>query len=393
MNELEIRPVRSDREFRTFLQLPRRLYKKFPHYCPPLDYDRRQIFDRRHNPFFTHGTAEYWIAYRGRNAVGRISAQIDDLHAQVGEADLGMFGAFDATDDTTATASLLDAACRWLAQQGKTRVRGPFNLSISAESGLLVEGQSEPAMVLYPWHPPYLRDHLVAAGWEVERQLLSYCLDRSDEARQKKKMVRQQASLPAGFKMRPLNPSRGLDEFLELGTIYNSAWRGNWGFVPMNEADIAGLRDAMRPVLRPDNGIVVEKDGRPVAFTIILPNIMEYVTSFGGQLSVLKALKLLWRIKLGQPQYGRTVLAGIEPEFQGGSTGAAIVMSMMGEFLRLAKKYNGSGIEFGWIVEDNRRTLAAMSYFGGRLTRRFEVFQREIGEAVPLQHPNAQVPT
>ena len=78
---LDVRPVRSRRELNTFIKLPFRLYRDEPNWVPPLIAERRQFLDRSRNPFFEHGEAEYFLAWRDGRAVGRISAQVDhNLH-------------------------------------------------------------------------------------------------------------------------------------------------------------------------------------------------------------------------------------------------------------------------------------------------------------------------
>lgn len=385
LTSIEIRPVRTRRDFITFIQLPRRLYSGIPGYCAPLDHERRQLFDPKRNAFFKHGEAQYWLAIQDGVAVGRISAQIDHLHAEVGEPDLGMFGALDAIDDTDVTHRLLEQATSWLASRGKTRVRGPFNLSVSSESGLLVEGFQEPAMVLFPWNPDYLQRHLMEDGWQIERELMSFVLDRSDLSKHKQRLSDYRAVLPDQFSVRQLNPRAGLDEFRSLGEIYNLAWRDNWGFVPLTEDDIIGLHKNLKPILGPDSGVVIEEDGRPVAFSITIPNVMDYVRDFDGKLNAINTIKLLLRIRRRQFDTARNVLIGILPDYQGGAIGSAMLMTMLMDYGRLANRYQAKRLELGWIVEDNRRTLAAIKFFGGRLSRRYKVFHKAL--AVPNTIP------
>src|SRR5262245_46839384 len=66
--------------WRDFHRLPYRIYKSDPHWVPPLLLERRLHFSARHNPYFQHARASFWLAYRDGEPVGRISAQIDRLH-------------------------------------------------------------------------------------------------------------------------------------------------------------------------------------------------------------------------------------------------------------------------------------------------------------------------
>ena len=172
---LGIERVRTPAQLREFIVLPRLIYDGMPGFVPPLDYERRQMLDPRHNPFFSHGHAAYWIARRNGRPLGRISAQIDLAAVGPDASDVGLFGCLDAIDDGDVVNALFKAAEAWLRQQGRRIARGPFLLSINGEFGLLLDGQLEPPMTLLPWHPAYLDSRVRNAGYTLARSL--YCFD------------------------------------------------------------------------------------------------------------------------------------------------------------------------------------------------------------------------
>src|SRR2546423_15634466 len=92
---VEVRPVRSRGELKRFIRLPWRIYRNEPLWVPPLVYERRRFLDRSKNPFFNHGEAEYFLAWRDGRVVGRITAQIDrDFNSFPGN-EWGLFGVFE----------------------------------------------------------------------------------------------------------------------------------------------------------------------------------------------------------------------------------------------------------------------------------------------------------
>jgi hypothetical protein len=74
MMAVEIRPVTSRRDMGVFIALPWRLYRDEPNWVAPLRMDLKKRLDQKRNPFFKHAEAQYFLAWRGRRAVGRISA-------------------------------------------------------------------------------------------------------------------------------------------------------------------------------------------------------------------------------------------------------------------------------------------------------------------------------
>ncbi len=74
---VEIRPVVTRRELRAFIRLPWRIYRNEPKWVAPLVADVKKRLDQGKNPFFKHAQAQYFLAYRDGQPVGRVSAHID----------------------------------------------------------------------------------------------------------------------------------------------------------------------------------------------------------------------------------------------------------------------------------------------------------------------------
>src|SRR2546421_11701535 len=152
---LEIRPVSSRRDLARFIRLPWRIYRNHPLWVPPLVYERKRFLDRGKNPFFTHGEAEYFLALRDGEPVGRITAQIDRDFNDFHKNDWGMFGFFETDEDPKTANALLGAAEGWLRERGRDRMVGPMDFTTNDECGLLIEGHEHPPIILCPWHHPY----------------------------------------------------------------------------------------------------------------------------------------------------------------------------------------------------------------------------------------------
>src|SRR5437764_11431673 len=97
---VEVRPVAGKRELGLFIKLPWRLYRNEPCWVPPLLFERKRFFDRNRNPFFKHAEAEYFLAWREGQVVGRISAHIDHNFNEFQGNQWGMFGFFECEDDS-----------------------------------------------------------------------------------------------------------------------------------------------------------------------------------------------------------------------------------------------------------------------------------------------------
>jgi len=174
---VSIRPVRTRRELKRFVKVPFRLHRESPQWVPPLIFERMQFLDRKKNPWFEHGEAEYLIAERDGEPVGRITAQIDELWDETQGGSDAMFGFFETVDDPAVAAALLDAATEWAAARGRSRILGPMDFTTNDEVGILIEGHELAPMILENWHPPYYRDLLQAHGFGRAMDLLMWELE------------------------------------------------------------------------------------------------------------------------------------------------------------------------------------------------------------------------
>ncbi len=375
-----IRSVRSRRDLRRFIRLPRRVYTGLPGYHPRLDYEQRQILDPRRGPFFRHGKARYWLAYHNGRTVGRISAQLDDLAPRLDGEVIGFFGCLDAIDDERTVASLLGTAEAWLQEHGVAVVRGPFTLSINGESGLLLAGHSAKPMVLMGWHPPYLAMHVERSGYRLVQSLYSYRISRGSDWDDAKTAALKKRLLDGRVRVRGLDMQHLRREQEIFTELFNDAWADNWGFVPMARSEIKKLFDSMRPILHHDCSTVFEADGKPIAFAFILPNLAEIVGGFGGRLFPLNWLRLAWWVLRKRYRSARIILFGVAREVRGSVLGAAIPPIMIDEIIKRGRNWRVADLEMGWVLEENRKVRALIEKAGGVIDKTYGVFEKRLGD-------------
>ncbi|MCC7348364.1 MAG: hypothetical protein IT538_13315 [Variibacter sp.] len=375
---VDVRPVRSAQDMSLFIRLPRVLYRGLPGYQAPLDFERRQLLDPKHSKFFDHGEAQYWVAYRGERAVGRISAQVDRLAIETWGEPIGCFGCLDAADDPAAVAALCETAAAWLRARGMTRMRGPFTLSINGESGVQVEGQERGGMVLMPWHPSYLARHVEAAGLAPVKDLLAFTLHADGFIGLKDRAALARSRLPAGLALRKINLKDIQQEGAILRHVFNEAWKKNWSFVPFSESEMTAFTKGFRHFLIPEFGLVAELDGKPVAVAVVLPNLFEVVGGFDGRLLPFNWMTFLARaFRVRAYRHLRVVLFGVVPQLH--LIGAPLVLAMLEDLFERQKTLRVEGIEMSWVLEDNRAVIGLLAAAGARQpSKRYRMYERAL---------------
>lgn len=374
---VEVVPVRTKREREAFLRLPWRLYEDVPGWVPNLLFLQRQAIDERKNPFFEHGEAQLFLARRGGETLGRVSAQIDRRHNDYHGERTGFFGFFECVDDAAAAAALLAAAEGWLRQRGMTRSRGPFSFSIDEEAGLQVEGFQEPAMIAMPQSLPYYGRLVEGAGYAKVMDLLAYRWQIKEPPERIRPAIERTRAVP-GLRVRPVNMRRLQQDVDALLAIYNEAWRDNWGFVPVSQRAARKLASDLRLIADPRVVLIAEVDGEPAGMVAGLPNLYEAVRDFRGFIDPWKALKLLWRLKVRGTETGRIFIFGVRPKFQRRRDLFGLPFLLLYELYRAARTRRYKWCEESWVLETNSRLTALMPHWDARVYKRYRIYEKAI---------------
>jgi GNAT superfamily N-acetyltransferase len=375
---LDVRPVRGQRDLRKFIDLPYRLHSNSPVWVPPLRLERRLFLSRRLNAFFGHGDAQLFLAERDGRVVGRISAHYDQAFNDFHDNRWGMFGFLELADEPDVLPALLGAAERWLRARGRDRMVGPMDFTMNDESGVLIEGFEREPMVKQPWHPPYYATRCEEAGLEKAMDLLMWELHISDRSKILPVIFKlaDEVEPRHGIRIRKMSRRslrRDLDRFAD---VYNSAWSENWGFAPYSKADLDQYASEMQLVFDPHWFMVAETaEGETVAVAITVPDINQVLKRMKGRLlplgwwHFLRRRRIVDRVRVG--------FLGVKPEYQHTGVAAALYVEHFDMATATPQKWG----EMGWILETNRNMNRAMEAMGGRVVRRFRVYELPIRSA------------
>lgn len=360
MSGLTVTAIDPGRDLDAFLRVPFQIYGTLPHWVPPLWMERRAALAPGATPYLRRARMQWWIATQEGQTVGRISAHVDPaaLSRDPGVGHLGLL----AADRPGAVSALTAAAEDWLRGQGMTRARGPLDLSLNQESGLLVEGFDTAPMLMMPHNPPDLGPALEEAGYGKVMDLLAY---RADPRRPIPDPVRRlmERPLPPGLNVRPARLGTSYDEEVQtMVNIFNDAWSANWGFVPFDVDEVALLGRELRPLIEKRLLWFAEAEGHAVAFLVCLPNLNEAIADLNGRLWPFGWAKLLWRLKGRGLRTARVPLMGVRKSMSATLAGRLLPFHLIAALWPelLARKMEL--VELSWILETNKpmRALAEM---------------------------------
>jgi hypothetical protein len=365
-----VRAVRSWSDMRAFIDLPFRLHAGSP-WVPPLRLERWMFLNRRLNPFFRHGRAQYFLARRGDRVVGRISAQVDHAFNAFHDNRWGMFGFLDLEDDPEVMAALLETARGWLRGRGCDHAIGPMDFSMNDESGVLIEGFEVAPLVKQPWHPPYYQTLCEEAGLEKAMDLLSWGLTLEHREKLHPILLKaaRRAEVDFDVKIRLMSRLRLRRELDIFADIYNSAWSKNWGFVPYGKEDLDAYARELQFVWSPGWFMVAEHRGEPVGMAITVADLNQVLKLMNGRFLPLGWWYFLNRHRLIDQL--RVGFLGVKPGYEHMGVAAALYMRHFDSAERSTLKQG----EAGWILETNRSMNRGLRAMDGRIVKRYRVYE------------------
>ena len=372
---LRIEKVDTRDTLNDFIRLLWPIYKEDPAWVPPLILERRSQLSPK-NPYFEHATYSSWVAYRDDKPVGRISAQVDQLHLEQYQDAKGFFGMLESENNSETFQTLLATAENWLREQGMRRIAGPFNLSINQELGVLVEGFDTPPAVMMGHARPYYGERIEACGYGIEKDLLAYTIDADFE--HPRAMQAILARTKNRIETRFLRKSEFKEELNLIRDIFNDAWSQNWGYVPWTDHEFQHLGKDLKMLVEEDLVQFASVDGETAAFMVILPNINEIIRDLNGRLLPFGWLKLLWRLKVKYPQSARIPLMGVRRQYQDSMIGAGLAFSVIAGLQSPAIKHGIKKLELSWILEDNKGMRNILESVNGRVYKTYRIYDKEL---------------
>jgi hypothetical protein len=355
------------------MALPWKIYPALrgQHWVPPLIMDLKKFFNKKKHPFFLHSEADFFLARRNGETVGRIAAILNNNHNAFHHERCAFFGFFETVNDPAVATALLENAAEWARAKGMTTLRGPANYSSNDTWGLLVEGFDSPPVILMTYNPRYYVDLIEAAGFGKAMDLYAWWMSDAQGINPKILRVGEKVLQEENIRLRTIDMKNFWQEVEIVKKVYNDAWSHNWGFVPMTDAEFDFLAKDLKPVVDPRLVLIVEKDGEPVGLSLSLPDYNVALKKINGRLLPFGILKVLYYQR--SIKHVRVITLGVVRKLQTNSgIGAALYMET---FRRCVAAGFHEG-EFSWTLESNSLINRGMKLLGAEIYKRYRIYER-----------------
>ena len=378
MLPIEIRRAATPRERAVFVKMAWQFYRDDPHWVPPLIGDQLQFIDPARGVFYDHGEVELFIAYRGGQPVGRISAQVNRLYDTYFQDGKGFVGFFECEDSRETARALFEAAAAWLKGKGRRLMEGPMSFGVYDETGILVQGFATDPYVMTGHNPPYYQRLFEECGWE--KSIDWYAFRGIAEVFKRELDPRyftlaQRVLKRNGIAVRTIDLQHHLERDAAIvREIFATAWNRNWGHVPLSEKEFDRLKDGVKQFVVTPLSFIVELDGTPIAFALSIYDANQAVKKVNGRLFPFGFIRLLLTMK--RTRRFRLILMGVLEEYRGQGIELALYTHVIEEGLRRGF----TEVECSMVVESNEAMINSVQRMPVERYRTWRIYRKDLSE-------------
>jgi hypothetical protein len=369
---VEVVAVDGKKALKQFVELPFSLHRDDPHWVPPLRIAVKELLDRKKHPFYLDAEAEFFLARRDENVVGRVAAIVDKAHNRFHGENAGFFGFFECVNDPVVAGALLSQARQWVSGRGAQFLRGPVNPSTNYECALLVDGFDSDPMVMMTYNPPYYPALMDQLGLRKAKDLFAYSHDARNIDSPKINRIADRVVRNSGVTIRPINMKDFEAEVARVWEVYGAstgAWAHNWGFVPMSQAEFAAMGKEMKMIVKPELVLIGEVAGKVVGFALALPDVNQALKHARGNLLPTGLLKILYYQRLIKSV--RVLALGVVEEYRASGLAAGFYATLV----RNARKLGYEACEMSWVLEDNVLMNRSLEVMGAKRYKTYRIYE------------------
>ncbi len=373
---IAVRPVQTRADRDAFIRLPWSLQDQDPCWVPPLVNAQRRFLAPKTGPFFRHGEADAWLAFRDGRPVGRLTAHVNHAYEACHDAHTGFFGFFECADDPAAAAALFETGAAALRARGKSRVLGPMSFGIYDEIGLLVDGFDTLPPILLTHNPPYYADLWTRWGFCKATDWLALRTTNRNVDVPAMAAAARGLLARSGLRMRTPSPGDVLRRNGEIRELFNAGWQANWGHVPFTPDQFAAILRELRPALRSDMMRIVEDQGRIVAFIITIVDLNPQIQRLNGRCTWLDQLGLLIQARWQPVRKVKTVLLGVERRYQRRRLHDAMILDTYAQLIREQPRLEAGDCSL--ISEHHTHFIRGLERYGVVPYKTYRIYEREL---------------
>ncbi len=362
-------------QVRRFVALPYRLYRQHPQWVPPLRQDIALMLDRQKHPFYEHSDADFFVALRDGQVVGRVAAIENRPYNAYHQVRQAQFYLFDCEDDLEIATALFEHAFAWAKARGLDTVVGPKGFGPLDGYGLLVEGyEHRQMMTMMNYNYAYYPRLIEALGFEKEVDFVSCYLNaQTFQLPERVHRIVDRVKERASLTVMPFKNKAHLRQWIiPLGHAYNQAFVNNWEYYPLTDNELTFVVNNIIMVADARLIKVIMRKDQIVGFLFGFPDVSAALQRARGRLTPWAIADLL--LEMRRTSWIALNGAGVLPEFQGVG-GNALLYAEMEDTLRA---YHFAHADLTQVAESAVQMRHDLENVGGKMYKNHRVYRKVI---------------
>lgn len=375
---ITIKKVSTRRELEKFIRFNYRLYKENPYSVPDLFDDMLNTFNKKKNAAFEFCEADYFLALRDGEIVGRVAAIINHKANRTWNKKDVRFGWIDFIDDAEVSEALMRTVEQWGKERGLTHIQGPLGFTDFDAEGMLIEGFDQLSTMSTTYNYPYYSTHIERMGFEKDADWVEYKIYIPNDIPDKHKRISELIQRKYNLNVVKCTSARTLAKKYgqAIFELMNEAYRPLYGYSALSQRQIDQYIRMYLPIidLRMVT-LITDVDDRLIAVGLSMPSLSKALQKSNGRLLPLGWYYLGKTIFLKRyPKILDLLLVAVKPEYQNKGVNALLFSDLIPVYRKLGFEYAESNPE----LEMNGKVQAQWEYFKTEQHKRRRCFVKEI---------------
>lgn len=370
-----IKPVKTRKELKQFIRFNYELYKENPYSVPDLYEDMLGTLDPKRNAAFEFCEAEYFLALRDGEIVGRVAAIINNRANEKWDVKAVRFGWIDFIDDIEVSKALLDTVEKWGREHGMSEIQGPLGFTDFDAEGMLIEGFDRISTMATIYNYPYYPVHMEQLGYEKEADWIELLIKVPDEVPDKIKRIAGMVAKRFELKAEKLSSNRELERKYgqDIFDLINKCYAPLYGYSPLSSKQIEQYIKMYLPLVdRRMITLITEKSGKLVGVGVSIASLAVALQKAKGRLFPFGWFHILKALFVKRPTRLDFLIVAIDPEFQGKGVNAMIINEILPNYIKMGFKDVESNPE----LENNNKVQAQWEMFEREQHKRRRAYKK-----------------
>ena len=366
--KIDIYEVTSTSDLKRFISFPDRLYIGNPNYVPSLMMDEIENLRKDKNPAFEYCDARYFMAFRGKEPVGRIAAIHNRRFNEVWHKNCVRFSRYDVIGDLEVSRVLLAEVENWAKSLGMEEIQGPMGFCDLDHQGLLVDGFDQMGLFITSYNHPYYMQHLEALGYQKLTDWVEMKMEKPEILDPRIKKIAEYSLEKLNLHEIRLKKTKDVLPYAKgIFELLYEAYQHIYGVIPLNDRQIELYIGQFITLVKPEFlTLIADENNKPVSFGVVIPSLAETVRKCKGRLFPFGWIHMLRYLTSKKHETLEFLLIATDPKYWNSALGAEIIVHTF----EGAEKYGIRYAETGPMLETNLRIQSMWSRFHAIIHKR-----------------------